>query len=105
MSVGPDDTALWDVGDQRYLTGTSMDGSERVWFRDDRDRVLEVLSRVQQDGKVRPVPVPRSQVWPESAMAGAPDRAQQTRRRGRSRRSGRMAAATPRRGNERGRGD
>jgi hypothetical protein len=103
VSVGRGDAALWDIGDQAYLTGTSETGSGRVLFSDKRDRMLEVLNRVQRTGEPQVIPVPRTQVWLESAVAAVPARGQRRPLRSRSRRSRRVAAAGRR--TDRGRGD
>jgi hypothetical protein len=104
VSVGRGDAALWDIGEQAYLSGTRVAGSARVLFSDKRDRMLEVLNRVQRTGEPQVIPVPRAQVWLESAVAAAPARGQRRLLRSQGRRSLRVAAATGRR-TDRGRGD
>jgi hypothetical protein len=104
VSVGPETVTRWDLGQQRFLTGTSQDGSA-VLFSDNRDRMRDLLDLVRTKGEPLLIPVPSKQIWAESAIAGAPDRGQQAPRRGaRSLRPRRAAAATTRQGNERGRG-
>jgi hypothetical protein len=104
VSVGPDAVTRWDLGEQAFLTGTSEDGS-LVLFRDNRDRMRDLLDLLQTKGKPQLIPVPANQIWAESAIAGAPDRGRRAPQRGRGRRAGRAAAATTRRAMERGRRD
>ncbi|MGH3301201.1 MAG: hypothetical protein ACRDOK_05820 [Streptosporangiaceae bacterium] len=108
VRVGPDDVGtVLDTGSAEIVvTGTSVDGSARVRFADNRRLMTELLTRVRMSGEPVVTPIARTQVHFEATIAAAPGRGRpRPPRRTRAPGSRRAAAATTRRRTERGRGD